>query len=101
MSVQSELASWFGDYYHHLNIVLTGNLSTNSAFLVHQGSAYSLVIEGSVSCWDPKKSVCRPLYPELLTTSMLAWKRGQPFSLAATKFIDHIKCSLSMGAHEN
>lgn len=49
MSVQSELASWFGDYYHHLNIVLTGNLSTNSAFLVHQGSAYSLVIEGSVS----------------------------------------------------
>lgn len=101
MSVQSELASWFGDYYHHLNIVLTGNLSTNSAFLVHQGSAYSLVIEGSVSFWDPKKIVCRPLYPELLTTSMLAWKRGQPFSLAATKFINHIKCSLSMGAHEN
>ena len=33
--------------------------------------------------------------------SMLAWKRSQPFRLAATKFINHMKCFLSMSMHKN
>lgn len=89
--VQSELASWFGDYYKNLNILLTSNLSTNGAVMVSRGLAYSLVIEGAVPFWDSSKIVCRPLYPELVTTCVLAWKREQPFSLAATKFIEYAK----------
>ena len=38
----------------------------------------------------------RPLYPALTATSVLAWKRGQPFSPAATKFIEYTKCFLGM-----
>lgn len=97
LQVQSELASWFGDYYKNLKILFTSNLSTNGAIMVKEGLAYSLVIEGAVPFWDSSKITYRPLYPELWATSVLAWKRGQPFSLAATKFIEFSKCYLGMG----
>ena len=91
MQVQSELASWFGDYYQNLDVLFISNLSTNGAVMVNQGLAYSLVIEGAVPFWDSSKVIYRPLYPQLYATSVLAWKRGQPFSMAATKFIEHSK----------
>ena len=78
MNVQSELASWFG------------------AIMVNGGLAYSLVIEGAVPFWNQSKVTFRPLDPPLTATSVLAWKRGQPFSLATTKFIKHIQCFLGM-----
>lgn len=49
MRVQSELASWFGDYYEKLNVVFTSNLNTNGAIMVESGLAYSIVVEGAVS----------------------------------------------------
>ncbi len=97
MRVQNELASWFGDYYTKLNVAFTSNLNTNGAIMVSRGLAYSLVIEGAVSFWDPAKVTYRPLYPELTATSVLAWKRGQPFSLASTKFIESIRCLSGIG----
>ncbi len=97
MRVQNELASWFGDYYNKLNVAFTSNLNTNGAIMVSKGLAYSLVIEGAMSFWDPSKVTYRPLYPELTATSVLAWKRGQPFSLAAAKFIERIRCPLGIG----
>lgn len=96
VSVQSELASWFGDYYEKLDVVFTSNLNTNGAIMVSNGLAYSLVIEGALPFWDQSKITYRPLSPSLTATSVLAWKRGQPFSVAATKFIEHIKCFFSM-----
>ena len=101
VQVQSELASWFGDYYKNLNVLFTSNLSTNSAIMVSQGLAHSLVIEGAVPFWDSAKIAYRPLYPELMATSVLAWKRGQPFSPAASKFIEYAKCFLGMEKYEN
>lgn len=97
LKVQSELASWFGDYYDSLNVLFTSNLNTNAAVMVSRGLGYSIVIEGMMAFWDQSKITYRPLYPPLTATSVLAWKRGQPFSLAATKFIEHIKCFLGMG----
>lgn len=96
LNVQSELASWFGDYYANLRVLFTSNLNTNGAVMVRNGLAYSVVIEGSVPFWDQTKITYRPLSPELTATCVLAWKRQQPFSLAATKFIEHIKCFLGM-----
>ncbi len=96
MNVQSELASWFGDDYKKLNVAFTSNLNTNGAVIVNSGLAYSLVIEGAVSFWDQSKVTYRPLFPPLTATSVFAWKRGQPFSPAATKFIEHAKCFLSI-----
>lgn len=96
LNVQNELASWFGDSFDRLHVLFTSNLSTNGSIMVYNGLAYSVVIEGSVPFWDPSKITYRPLRPELTATSVLAWKKQQPFSLAATKFIAHIKCFLSM-----
>ena len=97
LKVQSELSGWFGEYYNGLNVLFTSNLNTNAAVMVSRGLGYSIAIEGIMPFWDQSKITYRPLYPPLTATSVLAWKRGQPFSLAATKFIEHIKCFLGMG----
>lgn len=95
-SVQSELANWFGDSFDQLHVAFTSNLSTNGAIMVSSGLANSLVIEGSIPFLDQSKITSRPLSPPLTATSILAWRRGQPFSLATSKFIAHAKCFLGM-----
>lgn len=94
--VQSELANWFGNSFDQLHVAFTSNLSTNGAIMVSSGLANSLVIEGSIPFLDQSKITSRPLSPPLTATSILAWRRGKPFSLATSKFIAHAKCFLSM-----
>lgn len=96
LSVQSELANWFGSEYPHLDVCFTSNLSTNAAVMVHQGIGYALVIRGSLPFCDEQEIVFRPLSPALGASSVLAWRRQQPFSLATTKFTSFAKCFLSM-----
>jgi DNA-binding transcriptional LysR family regulator len=95
--VQSELASWFDNRFKNLRILITSNMSTNAAIMVQKGLSYALVIEGSLPFLEKSKICCKPLYPELIATTVFAWKRRQPFSLATTKFIEYAKCFLSMG----
>lgn len=95
-NVQNELSNWFGDFFQEQQVLFTSNLTTNSALIVQRGLAYSLVIEGSIPYWDREKIAYRSLCPELTANSVLAWKKQQPFSLAATKFIEHIKCLLGI-----
>ena len=99
LSVQSELASWFGEYFGKLNVLFTSDLPSNSNIMVHERLAYSLIIKGSISFWDERKIAYRSLSPKLTASSVLAWKRRQPFSLATTKFIEHMKAEL--GRKEN
>lgn len=94
--VQNELAHWFGNYYENLNVLFTSNLSTNASIMVSHGLAYALAIEGANPFWDKSKINYKPLSPELSATSVLAWKRGQPFSPASTKFIEQIRCLSGM-----
>lgn len=94
LSVQSELASWFGKDFGKLDVLFTSNLPSNSNIMVHNRLACALIIKGSISFWDESKIAYRPLSPELKASSVLAWKRQQPFSLAATKFIEHMKREL-------
>lgn len=95
-NVQNELTNWLGDSFQTMQVLFTSNLSTNSAIMVQEGLAYSIVIEGSIPFWDKEKIAYRPLCPELTANSVLAWKKQQPFSLATTKFIEHIKCFLGI-----
>ncbi len=93
-NVRSELAGWFGEDFEKLNVLFTSNLPSNSAVMVHNKLAYAILVQGSLSFWDPSKLVCRPLYPPLTATCVLAWKRGQPFGAAAEKFIQYLKETL-------
>ena len=97
LNVQGELANWFGKNPNSLNIAFTGNLPTNSAIMVKHGFGYAISVEGAIPYWDKEQIVCRPLYPELTSGTVLAWKRGQPFGNATEKFIEHIKCFLGIG----
>lgn len=94
-NVQSELAGWFGEEFEKLNVLFTSNLSSNSSVMVYKKLAYSIIIQGSISFWDKEKITYRPLKPELTATSVLAWKRKQPFGLAAAKFIEYLKNTLT------
>lgn len=95
-NVQNELVNWLGDSFQESQVLFTSNLSTNGALMVQKGLAYSLVIKGSIPFWDKDKITFRPLSPQLTANSVLAWKKQQPFSPAATRFIQHIKCLLSI-----
>lgn len=97
MNVRSELASWFGSCYKNLKIIFTSNLSTNSAIMVRGGLAYALVVEGAVPFLDRSQITYRPLDPPLTATSVVAWKRDQPSSLAVKKFTGHIRCFSGIG----
>ena len=99
-SIRSEIASWFHGHFDNLNIIASSNLSTNASILVEQGVGYALVIEGSLPFLDKSKVTYRPLYPERKTTSVLAWKKHQPFSLAVTKFLEYIQYNLRMNDDE-
>lgn len=96
-NVQNEVLNWLGSAYQERQVLFTGNFATNSALMVQRGLAYSLVIEGAVPFWDKEKIVSRPFSPELTASSVFAWKKQQPFSLAAGKFIRHMRCFLSIG----
>ena len=93
-SVESELGNWFGDYYKDLNVVFHSNLPSNGAVMVQQGLGYALTVAGTPAfLWDEEKICYRPLYPPLMAASVLAWRRQQPFGMAAQKFIEHVKAS--------
>lgn len=90
-NVQNELSNWLGDSFQSAKVLFTSNLCTNGALMVQRGLAYSIVIEGAVPFWDKEKIAYRPLYPELTANSVLAWKKQQPFTLAADRLIEHLK----------
>lgn len=91
MNVRSELAHWFGEDFDRLTVLFTANLPSNACVMVYHKLAYFITIQGSISFWDKEKVTYRPLSPALTTTSVLAWKRQQPFSVAASAFINYAK----------
>lgn len=91
---QSVLRGWFGNDFDRLNIISTCNLIANSARLALLGTGSVITIEGSVDMYENRCLCFKPFYPELSNTSVLAWKKYQPFGQAATKFIEYIKNAL-------
>lgn len=94
--VHDEVASWFGSHYDKLRVIGVSNLSTNAALMVQAGLGYALIIEGALPFLEQSEIRMVPLYPELTATSVLAWKRGQPFPTAVNRFLNFAKCFLGM-----
>lgn len=84
-----EIESWFRGHMDQMNVVATSTMSTNASTLVEQNFGYALVVEGSVPFLDKSRVCYRPLLPERTTTSVLAWKKNQPFAPAVRKFLEH------------
>lgn len=91
MLVRSELASWFGDLYDHLNIRLTYNLLYNVAILVRQGMGAALCLR--LDCaYDGLTFV--PISLTQQTGSALVWKKHQAHSPAVSALIAHINTAI-------
>lgn len=87
--VQNELENWFGEYYKHLTILATSNVSySNRCMMVANNMGAALVHE--FECVNDEVCV-RPFSPELSDGSFLVWKKNQMKSLLVNTFIDFAK----------
>lgn len=86
---EREMKAWFGGDTERLHIYCTCDLAANAALLVEQGLGVALTIEGAVSSYNNVSF--RPLSPAIVSTSVLVWKKYQPFGPAVQKFIEEIK----------
>ena len=59
--------------------------------MVRKGLGYLITVQGVSELWKEDEIVGRFLDPPIICRSVFTWKREQPFSLDATKFIDHIR----------
>ena len=90
LSVQSELANWFGKDFNKLHISFTSNLGTNAGVMAIHGLGYPISIEGAARYWREELLVQRRMYPEITASTVIAWRRNIPYSLATNKFIEEI-----------
>lgn len=86
---EHETRAWFGGDIEHLNICATCDMAGNAAALVEQGLGVAFTIEGAVANYN--NVVFRPLQPAVTATSVLVWKKYQPFSPAVREFVQLIK----------
>lgn len=89
-NVQSELANWFGKDFNKLHISFTSNLGTNAGVMAIHGLGYPVSIEGAAKYWREDLLVQRRLYPEITASTVIAWRRNIPYSMAMNKFIEEI-----------
>ncbi len=90
MTVQSELANWFGKDFDKLNIAFTSNLGTNAGILAMHGLGYPVSIEGATRYWSREMVVQKRLFPEIKTSTVIAWRRNIPYSPVINKFIEEV-----------
>ncbi|MGN0244693.1 MAG: LysR family transcriptional regulator [Lachnospiraceae bacterium] len=90
LSVQSELANWFGKDFNKLHVSFTSNLGTNAGVMAIHGLGYPVSIEGATKYWRAELLVQRRLYPEIAASTVIAWRRNIPYSLAMNKFIEEV-----------
>lgn len=90
LSVQSELANWFGKDFNKLHVSFTSNLGTNAGVMAIHGMGYPVSIEGATKYWRADLLVQRRLYPEIAASTVIAWRRNIPYSLAMNKFIEEV-----------
>ena len=90
MSIQNELANWFGKDFSNLQIAFTSNLGTNAGVMAANGLGYPISIEGAAKYWREDILVQRRISPEIMTSTVIAWKRNIPYSPAVSKMIEEI-----------
>lgn len=90
-NVQSELANWFGKDFSKLHIAFTSNLGTNAGIMAIHGLGYPVSIEGAARYWRKDLVAQKRLYPEMKTSTVIAWRRNIPYSVAVSRFIEEIK----------
>lgn len=86
--VHQQIRNWFGSCSAKMKLVASGNLQYNMAAMVSGKVGVAVTIR--LDCrYDGISFV--PLAPRLESRTVLVWKKVQPFSPAATAFIDFFR----------
>lgn len=91
LSVQKEIAHWLGKELDSLDVFGTCNIITNAQVSADPGRLCFLTVEGAMDHLQEEKLVFRPLYPELSLSSVLVWKKFQPYSRTVGKFLEELR----------
>ena len=89
--VQSELESWLGMNQTDVRILGTNNLLNNAALLVKAGLARVITLDGAVRIQSNPETRFVPLMPQHVSGHVMAWRKNQILSSAASKFIEFVK----------
>lgn len=97
LSVQSELANWFGKDFSRLKIAFTSNLGTNAGVMALEGLGYPVSVEGAARYWRRDLLIQKKLYPKICSSTVMAWRRNIPYSRAVRCFIEEIETFADAG----
>ncbi len=90
LQTQSYFSKWYGEGYDKLHFCATSELSSTASILVKNKTGYAILIEGSLDSQENDDLCFKPLYPELISRSIIVWKKYQSLSYTVSKFLDFI-----------
>ena len=90
---ENEIAAWAEDLYKEYRLEGSFKLSYNGAIFAKVGLGYLLTFDRIVDTSEKSGLVFRPLSPRLETKLYLVWKKFQPLTPIAERFLVEIKGS--------
>ena len=90
---ENEIAAWAEDLYKEYHLEESFKLSYNGAIFAKAGLGYLLTFDRIVDTSEKSGLVFRPLSPRLETKLYLVWKKFQPLTPIAERFLVEIKGS--------
>ena len=88
---EDTIKTMFGKDFSRLKIAFTSNLGTNAGVMAMYGLGYPVSIEGAARYWRKDLLIQKKLYPEIYSSTLIAWRRNIPYSRAVQRFIEEIK----------
>ncbi len=85
------MQEWFGCDIRSLNIKSTYNLALNASILVDEGIGYATCFDKLFNVSGKSRLCFRPLSPTLDIPMFIIWKKYQPFTKAARKFLEKLE----------
>ena len=90
VETQNYFKQWAKDNFSKLQITATSDLTASSNMLVKRNLGNAIIIEGAMSSINTDELCFKPFYPDLITHSLIVWKKNQSFNLTVSKFIQYL-----------
>lgn len=88
-----EFKAWAGNKYNELHLEGSFRLSYNGSIFAKAGLGYLLTFDKLIDVSSDSGLVFRPLTPRLETKLYLVWKKYQPLTPIAERFLERVKAS--------
>ena len=97
---EKDIPLWAGEQMARLRLEGSFRLSYNASLFAREGLGYLLTFDRLVNTSPESGLVFRPLTPPLETRLYLVWKRYQPFSPIAERFLEQLRYAFSPAERE-